>query len=363
MVTLVLLLLACSSPPPDDPGLVQLGAAMRAWDGAKAALDAGRWDEALSGVDAALALRPSDSLLQAWRGRVLLAAGRAAEARVVLDAVVREHPAMHGARADRALALARLGDVAAGAEDLKLLLQANVTTPRALVRDPDWQAFRGDPALSFLPSTALELVVAVPRSLSYVGSEVTVRADLVGVGAGPLAVEIATLKGPLVLSRAVEDDISAPDGDRVRRLSWAFRLTGPGHVDLLGWTITQGTERVTAEGGGFDVAGPTEAPAAHGALPGRLPVPSSLGEAGAVPPWAGPTPAPWLADAGVVVALRAGQQLVLADRAHHRPAWTAVLRKDGVNTGELSAFDAAPGPLTVLERGALVWSYDAAGSR
>jgi hypothetical protein len=69
----------------------------------------------------------------------------------------------------------------AGAEDLKLLLQAGVTTPRALVRDPDWQTYRGDPALSFLPSTALELVVAVPRSLSYVGSEVTVRADLVGV--------------------------------------------------------------------------------------------------------------------------------------------------------------------------------------
>ena len=94
-----------------------------------------------------------------------------------------------------------------------------------------------------------------------------------------------------------------------------------------------------------------------------LPVPSSLGEAGAVPPWAGAAPAPWLADAGVIVAVRAGQQLALADRAHHRPAWTAVLREDGVNTVELSAFDTAPGPLTVLERGALVWSYDAAGSR
>jgi hypothetical protein len=363
MVTLLLLLLACSAPPPDDPGLVQLGAAMRAWDGAKVALDAGRWDEALAGVDAALALRPSDSLLQAWRGRVLLAAGRTAEARALLDTVVHDHPAMHGARADRALALARLGDVAAGAEDLKLLLQAGVTTPRALVRDPDWQAFRGDPALSFLPSTALELVVAVPRSLSYVGSEVTVRADLVGVGAGPLAVEVTAVSGPLVLSRVVEDDISAPDGDRVRRLSWAFRLTGPGHVDLSGWTVTQGAERVTAEGGAFDVAGPTEAIALPGALPRSLPVPSSLGDAGAVPPWAGAAKAPWLSDGGVIVAVRAGQQLVLADRAHHRPAWTSVLRKDGVNQAELSAFDEAPGPLTVLERGALVWSYDEAGSR
>ena len=125
--------------------------------------DAGDWEGAERALGAALDLRPKFPDLHFHRARILLAAGRRAEARGALDAALALHPGYVAARVERALLAAREGLIGESLAALRALArECRIEEPRAFERglarleEADWSeagAFLGralrlsDPAL------------------------------------------------------------------------------------------------------------------------------------------------------------------------------------------------------------------------
>jgi hypothetical protein len=335
----------------DDPALPRLGEAMRAYDAGRAALKAGDAAGAATSFDAALALQPDDPLLRAWRARAWIAAGRAEEASRELDLLLSDHPAQHGARSDRALLRARSGRMEAAAQDLRDLITAGAITPDAIVRDPDWQAFRGAPELAFLPTSALRMTVSVPTARAYTGSEVTVRAEIAGLTSEPWRLEVEQASGPMALVKVVEEHSAESDGTPTARLLWTLRIAGAGTVNLRSWRLTQGRDVAVGEGASFEAGGS----AAVAAAPVEMLVPSQL---------IGDPPLPratWHGDLWVI-GMTPGQRLAPTPSTA-RPGWVGTVRRGGEAVAQLAAFPNAHGEVRsvdVLDGGALVWRTTAA---
>ena len=80
---------------------------------------AGQWDQALAALDRAAALGADADQVSGLRGRILLAAGRTADAKQELDALIRRRPDAPGPYYQRGLALLRLGRPADAAPDFE----------------------------------------------------------------------------------------------------------------------------------------------------------------------------------------------------------------------------------------------------
>lgn len=85
---------------------------------------AGRWDDALDALDRAAALGADPDQVSGLRGRILLAAGRAAAAKQELDALITRRPDAPGPYYQRGLTLLRLGRPDAAAPDFEKAVSA-----------------------------------------------------------------------------------------------------------------------------------------------------------------------------------------------------------------------------------------------
>ena len=99
----------------------------------------GDFERGAAHIRKALALAPSDPDTLCNYSAVLTQEGRAAEARAVCDELLADHPQMHEARLNRALALLKLGRFEDGWPDYEARKRARGNyTPRALPF-PEWQ--------------------------------------------------------------------------------------------------------------------------------------------------------------------------------------------------------------------------------
>ena len=219
-MTLGLLLLSlwgCRSTPPE---LASQAAALASFRAAESALEAGDPARALRALDEALAHRPADLLLKAWRAQILAETDLPA-ALAELDAVAAAHPQFGEARYNRAAYLARSGRIDEAGAELAVALRLGVTTVPDARADPDFAAHLAHPAMAHL---ALPLTVSLGRLPERVfrGSELVVR--LTAETEQPVALS-GGVSGPVELVRVVEDH----RGDAVH-LEFTLDTARPGQV-------------------------------------------------------------------------------------------------------------------------------------
>jgi hypothetical protein len=309
-------LVACGGAPV-DPELASLGAAVVAADRGEAAFAARDWASARAAFHDALVARPDDALLHAWSGRVEAEAGDVEAALEALDRAIAISPRFGEARLLRARLHARAGHVEAAAADVVAALRLKTITPRAVLRDPDLRALRGEPSFGFLPAAALQARLRAPEGTIFLGSDLEIALDVVGVDPGPITIDVGDARGPIALVRVSEDERTGEDGDRVRSLVWTFRVVGAGQVALGPLRVAQGELVATTAAVHVTTAAP---PGSVGeAAPIALPTPSGvLG--------ARTAPLAWQEGTITSIAVPPGGR-AFADRVEASTPWT--LARDG----------------------------------
>jgi hypothetical protein len=293
---------------PADP----LGEAVRAWEDGHARLARGDAAGAVEAFDAAHRARPADSLLLAWGARASAASGDLDGALARVDRAIAESPGVAVYRWQRASYRARAGRLDDAAADLRDAIDAGALTPRRALRDPDFAPVADHPAFAFLPAAPFEVHLAAPEGTSFLGSEIPLRLDVVGVEPGP--VEIAgSLVGPVSLVRVVEREAPGPDGDPVRTVTWTLRVEGPGEIVAAALTARQGSWTATAPPVRIVTAAPDPVPVPDRLVPTRAPS-AVLGAR--VPPVA------WVSDGQAWVAAPSGARIGLRPDAPLAAAWT-----------------------------------------
>ncbi len=268
MVALILLLTACEPAAPQR--LHEVGEAIVAWEQAEALLAEGKPEEARAALAVARSRRPGDALLEAWSAHAAAAAGDLDAALAHADAAVTRSKGEGLYRWQRATLRARARRVDEAAADVRAALSAGAVTPRAVLRDPDLAPLAEHPALDFLPDAPLEAKLTVPSGLSFLGSEVEVSLEVVGVGSGPLEVG-GGVAGPVELVRVTEAASQDTLGDGVRTLRWTLRVAGAGTVGVGPLEVRQGPWTTSVALVPFETGAP---PAAEPAPTQRLPLPS-----------------------------------------------------------------------------------------
>jgi len=252
-VLIALLMLACSSP-----GSVELRAqrrALDAWEEGKAALEAGRHDEASAAFQEALGAQPGEPLLLAWRARAEAEAGDVDGAIRSLDQALETRPGFPEARYHRASLLARAGRPAEAGPDLRRALEDGASTPMAARRDPDFAPYLDHDAFDFLPDSSLVVVVDPLPERAFRGSEVPLQVAVTDLADADLLSVEGLVHGPVSLRRSVEDRASNAEGTSVL-LRWDLVLTGVGPVTVGPLSFRLRGEQHTSDSVAFDAVGP-----------------------------------------------------------------------------------------------------------
>jgi tetratricopeptide (TPR) repeat protein len=122
---------------------------------------AAEWEHALTALDTAAALGADPDQVSGLRGRVLLGAGRAHDAKRELDRLIERRPDAPGPYYQRGLALLRLGHAAAAAADLeRAVSELPRPTPQQVLTWRDALLAAGKP---------VEAVRALDRGMMRVG--------------------------------------------------------------------------------------------------------------------------------------------------------------------------------------------------
>jgi hypothetical protein len=229
---LIVALGACSRSTP-DPALAQAAQALAAWREGEASLSAGRAEEARAAFQRASALRP-DPVLSAWEAQAALAAGDHDGALSCLRTALAGEPGLAAARWALALELAARGEHDNAASELQRALGDGAGRPVDVRLDPAWAPFLGDPAYSFVPAHAVDLVTDPVPETTFWGSELTVTLH----ARGELGSEVsfgAVASGPVEL-RSVAEEVGIDE----RKVGIVWRVTGAGPITLGPFTVTTG---------------------------------------------------------------------------------------------------------------------------
>jgi predicted Zn-dependent protease len=127
------------------------------------------WDGAQRDFDRAAALQPQWATVDLERGRMLLDAGRAAEARKALDRYVQRAAGDAHGRLERARALRRLGEPIAAAHDYRAALAL------AQAVEPDYFIEHADALLAAGPAHRREALHAVQEGIVRLGPLVALQ--------------------------------------------------------------------------------------------------------------------------------------------------------------------------------------------
>jgi hypothetical protein len=246
MMLWLALLVACNG---GDPELGRRKASLDAWERGVALLDGGDATAARAAFQESRKSRPSDALLLAWEARAAAAEGDLDAAIALLDEALAADPGFAEARYNRAAYHARNDDPEKAAEDLADALMAGVDQlPRDVREDPDFAPWLGHPAFAdVLPQEPLAVAVEVPEGSVFRGSEFTVRLRIAGAGGDTIGVTPEVASGPATLVEAIEETLQSTEGP-FRDLTWRFRATGAGTIQLGPFHVYAGTRTVIAQG-------------------------------------------------------------------------------------------------------------------
>jgi hypothetical protein len=252
-------LMACRTT---DPELDSRRTALDAWQEGVAALDRKDPAAATAAFDRALAARPDDALLMAWKAKAAADAGDLDEAVLQVSLALAEDETLAAARYDRAAWRARKGDVDAAAKDLADAIASGVIrTPRDILDDPDFATALQDPAFAaVVPPDPLRVSIHGPDGAVFLGSDVDIALTVLGSGPGtPIAVAPEAATGPLRLSLAVEDQVQSLEGP-ARVITWRFVVLGAGSVDVGPFHVDAGPRSASAPKLHVDAMAPPDRP-------------------------------------------------------------------------------------------------------
>ncbi len=224
------LLLACH---PVDPELASRRTALDAYKRGETALAAKNPIAAEAAFDEALAARPGDVRLRAWKAKAQADAGRLSDAVATLDAVLKDDPGFAEARYNRAAWLARAGRPEDSAAELQIALDGQLDLHAAdVLDDPDFAPYLDHPAFSgIIPRQPLAVVLDGPEGTVFWGSDFDVRLTVIGAPAERVVEVTAPATGPLRLVGVVEDDTQSTDGP-ARTLAFRLLVTGAGDIAI-----------------------------------------------------------------------------------------------------------------------------------
>lgn len=323
---------ACRSVPDD---LATQRDALRAYHAAEVAREAGRTQAALEKIDEAIALRPRDALLVAWRADVVATTDPMAAA-AALETLLAAHPDFHAARFNRAAYLARAGKVFEASEVLQGMVARGQTTAEAIRADADLAPHLEHPAMGFLPAPELELSARRLPSKVFRDAEI---AWTIEVGAEAPRVT-GEARGPLELVGVVE---TARAGRT--ELVYTFRALGEGTVTLGPLQVRSGALQGEVEASTVDAVAPLGAPEA-------AEVTLALG-----------TPRGWVEGVEAATPIRRGDRVWVrtgaADRVQVRPPLAPLarfeLRESEAPSWVLWAYPASVDRLTVRGPGGVLF--------
>ncbi len=299
-----LALSACQEP---DPELVALARAFSEYDRGRAALEAGRPADAVAALDAALAVRPGDPLLGAWRAHALAESGDVAGAVKGFDAVLEAWPDFTPARLLRGTLRLQLGDVDGAATDVKRAVGQDWLAARSLRLDPVIGPWLEDPRFAALPRESLRVAVQGPEGSVFIGSEAMVRIGVLGADDDPIHLDLAG-QGPWELASVTESTRPTTDGP-LRDLRLGLRAKGAGRVEVAGQVV----------------AGPWRAPLPSLVLESVAPPGTPVVESRLV--WATPSevlagravPSAFIGAAGLVVVVEPGDDVAISPQPSAPP--------------------------------------------
>jgi hypothetical protein len=246
MMLWVALLLACNG---GDPELARRKASLDAWERGVALLEGGDASAARAAFQESRKARPSDALLLAWEARAAAEQGDLDAAIALLDEALAADPGFAEARYNRAAYHARNDEPEEAAEDLTDAIMAGVDRlPRDIREDPDFAPWLGHPAFAgVLPQEPLAVAVEVPEGSVFRGSEFAVRLRIAGAGGDAIGITPEVAAGPATLVEAIEETLQSTEGP-FRDLTWRFRATGAGTIQLGPFHVYAGTRTVIAQG-------------------------------------------------------------------------------------------------------------------
>jgi len=288
-----LLWLGCAPETPvHNETLEPLAVAVRAMEDAEALAAKEEWAAVVQAVDRALAVRPQDGVLYAWRSRAQRKLGQLDIAIADAQRGVREDPEDPAMHEELALALAAAGRLAEASQALALVPQLEGRTVRELAADPAWAAWVGHPSFPYLPSDGSRFELSSSDKTPFLGSEFKVSIRRQGDLQGPIELS-GTLVGPV-------DWIGLEERweEGQQTLTWTLKVRGAGDVR---W---QDVDMLGAEGPSQGIAGHTAAPSTAGDATEQsfpLQAPSA-----AIPD--GELPMVWRTPAGVHLAHQAGER-------------------------------------------------------
>ena len=299
--------LACSSVPED---LASQRDALAAYRRAEAALASGAVDDALRHIDTAIARRPRDPLLVAWRAEVV-ARQDPLQAADDLEALLAAHPRFGIARYNRAAYLARAGKLFDAGPELQRALAEGAASVEQVRSDEDFAPHLQHPALNFLPLPQLDVSLGRLPERAFRDAEVPVVVR--ALTDQPVTIEGA-VEGPGEVVAVVEDRRGAE-----QVLTWTLRAVAPGSARVGPLTVRSGgMEQALAEAR-FEVVGPLDAPQGVDVTT-ALPLPSD-------PAFACPMGVAVRGDEAIYVRTDAVSRVTVAPP--QPPRWRLELREEG----------------------------------
>ncbi len=292
-------LLACK-----DPAMAPYREALSEWEEGKAALEAGKSEDALSRFAAARTKDPHSASLRLWEAKALAAAGRYAEADTKVTELIRDQPDLGVAWYNRAAWRVRAGRPLEAAQDLQKALELGEGSRLQAAADPDFVAVRTRPEFaSFLPDRTLLVELKGPEGAVFVQSRLELVLRLVSLpGVDPTFRREGPDPACLRLERVVEDRTETP-GEWLRTITFTMLALRRCDAKIGPFRLQYGEEEILLDPVGIVVEAPASyaEPVPAPPLPVLLPLPGSAALTGFEKRPAGP---------GVQLELRTGGQTI-----------------------------------------------------
>ena len=241
---ILLWLMACS-----DPDFGHVGRALEAYDRGIVSMRQGNPAAAASAFSEAIALDPKRPILRSWEAKALIDAGQDERALSRLNDGLSRFPANPRMRHQRAALLARGGSLSESAKDLRWLYAHDAAHPILIGEDPDFVALKTDSAYAELvPDARVDASVAGEVGSVLVGDIYSIEFSITSRAGIPIQI---TNQGQSIewlgLQRIVEDVTSNTELWTQRRVRMEYRALEPGRVVAGPWLVEVADSRALTE--------------------------------------------------------------------------------------------------------------------
>lgn len=222
--------------------------AARSWEEGRAALSRGEAEQALVLFEQALAADPDSPTLLAWHARALEQAGREEEALSALDAAMLRFPEDADLRYNRAALRARAGQLDGAAADLLILSSQGQLDAREVSQDPDLVLLRERPDLAAIVAPPrIDVALQGQDGRVLLGDSYEISFLVESAEAAPVDVrDMGQPPGLLRRARVVEDRLPSRSGRSLRQVVTTWQALRPGQGRVGPWLFSSaGTSTLT----------------------------------------------------------------------------------------------------------------------